>query len=96
MANDNSSNAATPTSPPNPSPAPPATTTPPPSSTTQDREEILSRARNFLASPQVTQQDAAEKRRILVEKGLNESEIDSLMRELARVIILRVRSYAYS
>lgn len=95
MSDENSSSAAKPPSPHDPSTAPSEAATPSPSSTAQDREEFLSRARNFLASPQVIEQDAGEKRRFLVEKGLNESEIDSLMRELARVIILRVRSSAY-
>jgi len=95
MSDENSSSAATLPSPPNPSTSAPETATPSPSSTAQDRGEFLSRARNFLSSPQVAQQDTAEKRRFLVEKGLNESEIDSLMRELARVIIMPVRSSAY-
>ncbi|KAG6842033.1 hypothetical protein C0991_003559 [Blastosporella zonata] len=47
-----------------------------------DRSELLSRARGFLQSPQIIHQDIAAKRKFLVEKGLNETEIDVLLREL--------------
>ncbi|KAG6821519.1 hypothetical protein H0H93_000028 [Arthromyces matolae] len=47
-----------------------------------DRTELLSRARGFLHSPQIMQQDALAKRQFLVEKGLNELEIDGLLREI--------------
>ncbi|KAG6878582.1 hypothetical protein C0993_003037 [Termitomyces sp. T159_Od127] len=47
-----------------------------------DRSELLSRARGFLQSPQIMHQDAAAKRRFLLEKGLNENEIDGLLSEI--------------
>ncbi|PFH51399.1 hypothetical protein AMATHDRAFT_3060 [Amanita thiersii Skay4041] len=46
-----------------------------------DRTDLLSRARTFLKSPQVTDQDAASKRKFLIEKGLHENEIDTLLQE---------------
>ena len=50
--------------------------------TTEDRSELLSRARGFLTSPQVYAQDLHAKRRFLTEKGLRDTEIDTLLREL--------------
>ncbi|TFK43662.1 hypothetical protein BDQ12DRAFT_675351 [Crucibulum laeve] len=47
-----------------------------------ERPELLSRARSFLNSPQVQHQDTASKRRFLVEKGLDEVDIESLLREM--------------
>ncbi|KAF8559194.1 hypothetical protein OG21DRAFT_1519496 [Imleria badia] len=47
-----------------------------------DRAELLTRARAFLASPQVRLQDSDAKRIFLAEKGLTPSEIDQLLREL--------------
>ncbi|KAG5648864.1 alpha-1,4-glucan branching enzyme [Asterophora parasitica] len=47
-----------------------------------DRSELLARARGFLQSPQIVQQDIMAKRSFLEEKGLNDVEIDSLLREL--------------
>lgn len=49
---------------------------------TTDRYELLSRARTFLTSPQIQDQDVFAKRRFLVDKGLNESEVEELLREL--------------
>ena len=49
-----------------------------------DRAELLSRARTFLASPQVQFQDSDAKRAFLVDKGLTPSEVDKLLRELVR------------
>ncbi|KAF9076978.1 hypothetical protein BDP27DRAFT_1379862 [Rhodocollybia butyracea] len=46
------------------------------------RSELISRARIFLNSPQIQNQDLFAKRRFLLEKGLNESEIELLLREL--------------
>ncbi|KAH0587835.1 hypothetical protein H2248_006591 [Termitomyces sp. 'cryptogamus'] len=47
-----------------------------------DRSELLSRARGFLQSPQIMHQDAVAKRQFLLEKGLNESEITGLLRQV--------------
>lgn len=47
-----------------------------------DRTELLHRARAFLTSPQVQNEDVAAKRRFLVEKGLNDVEVEGLLREL--------------
>lgn len=49
---------------------------------TEDRSELLSRARGFLTSPQIYAQDLHAKRRFLTEKGLRDTEIDILLREL--------------
>lgn len=51
---------------------------------TTDRFELLSRARTFLTSPQIQDQDVFAKRRFLVDKGLNESEVEGLLQELVR------------
>ena len=56
----------------------------PSSSTLEDRSGLLERARIFLNSPQVRYEEPVEKRKFLVEKGLNEEEIEGLMRELVR------------
>lgn len=61
-------------------PQKPATTQP--SATVPDRSELVSRARAFLHSPQIQQQDSSAKRQFLAEKGLNETEIGALLREL--------------
>ncbi|KAK7470397.1 hypothetical protein VKT23_001824 [Stygiomarasmius scandens] len=47
-----------------------------------DRTELISRARTFLTSPQVRNQDLFAKRSFLLEKGLTEPEIELLLREL--------------
>ncbi|KAF8165471.1 hypothetical protein B0H34DRAFT_649677 [Crassisporium funariophilum] len=49
---------------------------------TEDRAELLARARSFLVSPQVQHQDISAKRAFLVEKGLNDSEIEGLLQNL--------------
>ncbi len=66
---------------------PPATTT-----TTEivpnvveDRTQLVHRARTFLTSPAVQHQDLFAKRRFLLDKGLNEPEIEGLLRELVGV-----------
>ena len=59
---------------------PPETT--PSSSPPTPREELMSRARSFLHSPQIQHEDANSKHRFLAEKGLTDSEIDVLLREL--------------
>ncbi|PPQ67821.1 hypothetical protein CVT26_007068 [Gymnopilus dilepis] len=55
-----------------------------PQSQAADRAELLARARTFLASPQVQHQDIAAKRAFLTDKGLQESEIDELLRSQPR------------
>ncbi|KAK0206758.1 hypothetical protein DFS33DRAFT_617194 [Desarmillaria ectypa] len=47
-----------------------------------DRAQLVSRARSFLWSPSIQQQDIFSKRRFLLDKGLNEVEIEGLLREL--------------
>lgn len=49
-----------------------------------NREHLLDRARSFLASPQVQNQDLPSKRAFLREKGLSEAEIENLLRTLVR------------
>ena len=51
---------------------------------TPDRSELLDRARHFLSSPQVIHQDYESKRRFLAEKGLDDGEIQLLLREMVR------------
>ena len=48
----------------------------------EDRSELLDRARMFLRSPQVVHEDAFSKRKFLVQKGLNDPEIETLLQEL--------------
>ncbi|KAF9006508.1 hypothetical protein BDQ17DRAFT_1238847 [Cyathus striatus] len=48
----------------------------------EDRSQLVLRARSFLQSPQIQHQDIEAKRRFLSDKGLNNSEIDGLLREL--------------
>ncbi|GLB34034.1 putative peroxisomal membrane anchor protein (Pex14p) conserved region [Lyophyllum shimeji] len=58
----------------------PPTTQPP--ATVLDSSDLMARARAFLQSPQIQHQDNSAKRQFLAEKGLNEQEIDALLREL--------------
>lgn len=51
----------------------------------EDRSDLLAKARSFLASPQVRNQDASAKRVFLVEKGLNDTEIAELLRTIVCV-----------
>ena len=77
-------------------PKPLSTDTPPPNSSselassspppTPDRSELLVRARDFLSSPQVIDQDHESKRRFLTEKGLTDGEIQLLLREMVRLV----------
>ncbi|KDR83882.1 hypothetical protein GALMADRAFT_54422 [Galerina marginata CBS 339.88] len=60
-----------------PTPSPPEATPSP-----DDRSELIARARSFLGSPQVQHQDVAAKRAFLADKGLNEPEIEDLLRQL--------------
>lgn len=53
--------------------------------TVEDRSELLQRAKAFLTSPQVLQEDITAKRRFLTEKGLSDVEVEALLRETARV-----------
>lgn len=75
---------STDTPPPNPS-SEHASLPPPP---TPDRLELLVRARHFLSSPQVIDQDYESKRRFLAEKGLTDGEIQLLLREMVRRLSL--------
>ncbi|KJA29926.1 hypothetical protein HYPSUDRAFT_126070 [Hypholoma sublateritium FD-334 SS-4] len=47
-----------------------------------NREQLLDRARSFLVSPQVQNQDLPAKRAFLREKGLSEAEIEKLLHTL--------------
>jgi hypothetical protein len=77
-------------------PKPLSTDTPPPNSSselalsspppTPDRSELLVRARDFLSSPQVIDQDHESKRRFLAEKGLTDGEIQLLLRDMVRLM----------
>ena len=51
----------------------------------EDRPDLLAKARSFLASPQVRNQDVNAKRAFLVEKGLNDIEIAELLRTIVCV-----------
>ncbi|KAF9268201.1 hypothetical protein L218DRAFT_601620 [Marasmius fiardii PR-910] len=64
-------------SPPSASEISPTTTLP-----NSDRSELVSRARAFLRAPQIQNQDIFVKRKFLIDKGLNETEIEELLREL--------------
>ncbi|KAF8505911.1 hypothetical protein F5888DRAFT_1791867 [Russula emetica] len=57
-----------------------------PSPPTPDRSELLVRARHFLSSPQVIDQDYESKRRFLAEKGLTDGEMQLLLREMSPVV----------
>jgi hypothetical protein len=48
------------------------------------RDELLSKARMFLASPAIQSQDLDAKRTFLGEKGLSEHEVEDLLRTLVR------------
>ncbi|KAG7449418.1 uncharacterized protein BT62DRAFT_964598 [Guyanagaster necrorhizus] len=61
---------------------PPATDTTPAMSSVDERAQLVSRARSFLRSPSTQQQDIFSKRKFLLDKGLNEVEIEGLLREL--------------
>ena len=50
--------------------------------TKESREELIAKARSFLTSPQIQHEDVSAKRKFLSEKGLNDSEINGLLREL--------------
>ncbi|KAF9464888.1 hypothetical protein BDZ94DRAFT_1161228 [Collybia nuda] len=62
----------------------PGETTPPTQTldSNLERSELLSRARTFLTSPQIQNQDIFAKRQFLLDKGLNDLEVERLLREL--------------
>ncbi|KAJ7752788.1 hypothetical protein DFH07DRAFT_519100 [Mycena maculata] len=65
-----------------------------PSPEPENRADLLAKARAFLQQPQIQREDAASKRRFLVEKGLNETEVQGLMRELpVQAPLVPPRSY---
>ncbi|KAG1906958.1 uncharacterized protein F5891DRAFT_350925 [Suillus fuscotomentosus] len=47
-----------------------------------DRSELIARARTFLSTPHIRSQDDTSKHAFLVEKGLTQDEIYSLLREI--------------
>ncbi|KAG1783061.1 hypothetical protein EV702DRAFT_958786 [Suillus placidus] len=47
-----------------------------------DRSELIARARTFLSTPHIRSQDDTSKHAFLVEKGLAQDEIHSLLREI--------------
>ena len=53
-----------------------------------NREHLLDRARSFLVSPQVQNQDLPSKRAFLREKGLSEVEIENLLHTLVRAYLV--------
>ena len=53
---------------------------------TSDHSELLDRARHFLNSPQVIDQDLESKRRFLAGKGLTDGGIQLLLRETVRLV----------
>jgi hypothetical protein len=57
----------------------------PPAPVTEDRSELVQRARAFLTSPQVQHEDMAVKRRFLMDKGLNDAEVEALLRDIVCV-----------
>ncbi|KAJ7498668.1 hypothetical protein FB451DRAFT_1358160 [Mycena latifolia] len=60
----------------------------------ENRVELLTKARAFLHQPQIQREDDLAKRRFLAEKGLNEAEIQGLMREMpVQIPVVPPRSY---
>jgi hypothetical protein len=57
---------------------------PPESHNENDRLDLTNKARAFLTSPQVRNEDIPAKRRFLAEKGLTDAEINQLIQELVR------------
>ncbi|KAJ6539622.1 hypothetical protein B0H19DRAFT_1179855 [Mycena capillaripes] len=91
MAEENSSGAGS-TSSETPSPNEVVSVSPPPEP--ENRVELLNKARAFLHQPQIQREDVLSKRRFLAEKGLNEAEIEGLMRELPpQIPLVPPRSY---
>lgn len=55
-----------------------------------ERQELIDKARAFLVSPQVRNEDIPAKRRFLAEKGLTDVEIDRLIQELVSLTYYHV------
>lgn len=53
-----------------------------PAGLAMDRQDLLTKARTFLSSPQAQYQDTATKAKFLMEKGLHTEEINRIVREL--------------
>jgi hypothetical protein len=47
-----------------------------------NRSELIAKARTFLSTPHIRSQDDTSKHAFLVEKGLTQDEIHSLLREI--------------
>ncbi|KAF8812316.1 hypothetical protein BYT27DRAFT_7087553 [Phlegmacium glaucopus] len=56
--------------------------TKPANAKSEDRSDLLAKGRSFLSSPQVQHQDINAKRAFLIEKGLNDAEIEELLRAI--------------
>jgi hypothetical protein len=50
-----------------------------------NRSELIARARTFLSTPHIRSQDDTSKHAFLVDKGLTQDEIHSLLREIVSV-----------
>ncbi|KAJ6515627.1 hypothetical protein C8R45DRAFT_957148 [Mycena sanguinolenta] len=62
--------------------------------TPENRADLITKARAFLHQPQIQREDVLSKRRFLAEKGLDDFEIEGLMRELpAQIPSVPPRSY---
>ena len=74
------SETTTPAEQPQPTSAPPPTESAP-----ESRQDLLSRAQAFLASPQIRDQDDGDKRKFLADKGLTPAEVDYLLQGIVSV-----------
>jgi hypothetical protein len=66
-------------------PTPPGAVVGTPVSQPENRAELIERARSFLTSPKIYHEDVLAKRKFLVEKGLSDTEIAGLLRELVNL-----------
>ena len=83
MSAESKSNENTPQDPTPPTEDPPTSSNAPEENPqTDNRQGLITKARAFLASPQVRNEDIPSKRRFLAEKGLTSTEIDQLIQEL--------------
>lgn len=57
-----------------------------------DRALLVSKAKSFLQSPQISGQDLSSKRQFLRDKGLHEVEIDHLLHDVVSVYALERRN----
>lgn len=57
-----------------------------------DRALLVSKAKSFLQSPQISGQDLSSKRQFLREKGLHEVEIDHLLHDIVSAYALERRN----